>query len=365
MSTPLFTQEEWERLLAPITEQVPTGEPLIYEGTYDNIREARREDDATLPRNEWDTELKKADWPQVYKLCLKALTTQTKDIQITIWLTEALLHLHSYLGLQTGLQLLFYLCERYWKTLFPALEEDDVTSRVAPFFWLNHDKFILKLGTLPMTQPQSADALPYHLFHYESARALEELPVSQKEAAVAAGRPTKSKFFSSAALTPLPFYTSLAKVLEISLHTLEQLDQFLTNHCGKEAPSLSKLRQRLMEANQLTLAILKERPLSPNQETESIPQKAGLELSAKEEVQDHRGPSRGPIQNRREAYQRLAEIAEYLQQIEPHSPTPYLIRRAISWGDMSLTDLLLELVNDERDLIAIYSLLGIKKPPKK
>ena len=45
---------------------------------------------------------------------------------------------------------------------------------------------------------------------------------------------------------------------------------------------------------------------------------------------------------------------------EPHSPTPYLVKRAVSWGDMTLTELLRELVNDDNNLKAILSLLGLK-----
>jgi type VI secretion system ImpA/VasJ family protein len=72
----------------------------------------------------------------------------------------------------------------------------------------------------------------------------------------------------------------------------------------------------------------------------------------------------GPIRNRAEAYQLLSEIADYLAKIEPHSPTPYLVRRAVVWGEMSLADLLKELVGDNpANLKAVYSLLGIKEQP--
>ncbi len=67
-----------------------------------------------------------------------------------------------------------------------------------------------------------------------------------------------------------------------------------------------------------------------------------------------------PICSRSEAYRRLAEAADYLLRTEPHSPTPYLVKRAIGWGNMSLTELLMELVNSENDLAGIYNLLGIK-----
>jgi type VI secretion system ImpA/VasJ family protein len=70
----------------------------------------------------------------------------------------------------------------------------------------------------------------------------------------------------------------------------------------------------------------------------------------------------GPPRGRAEAYQQLSEIADYLMKIEPHSPTPYLIRRAVSWGEMSLAELLKELVG-AGNLTAVYSLLGIEEQP--
>jgi predicted component of type VI protein secretion system len=72
----------------------------------------------------------------------------------------------------------------------------------------------------------------------------------------------------------------------------------------------------------------------------------------------------GSIKGRAEAYRQLSEIADYLTKIEPHSPTPYLIRRAVAWGEMSLEELLKELVGDNlANLKAVYSLLGIKEQP--
>jgi type VI secretion system protein ImpA len=58
----------------------------------------------------------------------------------------------------------------------------------------------------------------------------------------------------------------------------------------------------------------------------------------------------------------LAEAAEYLIQKEPHSPVPHLVRRAVSWGNMTFAELVQELVEDQRNLQAIYGLLGMRSP---
>ena len=69
----------------------------------------------------------------------------------------------------------------------------------------------------------------------------------------------------------------------------------------------------------------------------------------------------GPITNREEAYRLLESVAAYLQKTEPHSPTPYLIKRAVAWGRMSLADLMQEVVREEGDITRFFSLLGIKE----
>jgi predicted component of type VI protein secretion system len=79
----------------------------------------------------------------------------------------------------------------------------------------------------------------------------------------------------------------------------------------------------------------------------------------------HSTSSSGPILNRDDAYRRLAEAADYLAITEPHSPTPYLVRRAIAWGSMRLEDLLPELVRNGNELTEIYRLLQIDRQPGK
>jgi predicted component of type VI protein secretion system len=65
------------------------------------------------------------------------------------------------------------------------------------------------------------------------------------------------------------------------------------------------------------------------------------------------------IRSRDDAYARIAQVADYLQRTEPHSPTPYLLRRAIHWGRLDLNQLLLELTSNGMDFMQVIRLLGI------
>ena len=113
------------------------------------------------------------------------------------------------------------------------------------------------------------------------------------------------------------------------------------------------------EIQELVSTVLQDRDEENGEEGEApLPaQEAGQDFGADGEKGTY---TTGSIRNRTDAYQRLSEIADYLAQVEPHSPTPYLVRRAVAWGSMTVMELLQELVQDEGDLRGIYNLLGMR-----
>ncbi len=53
-----------------------------------------------------------------------------------------------------------------------------------------------------------------------------------------------------------------------------------------------------------------------------------------------------------------------LQRLEPHSPIPYLINRAVELGALSFPDLMRQLIRDSDVLMTMNRELGIKPPPE-
>lgn len=355
-----ISTNDWERLLAPISEESPCGRSLVYEGTYDEIREARRQDDPTLPQGDWQIELKKANWVQVRDLCVEALTKRTKDLQIAAWFTEALLWLHGYTGLKAGLQLIIHFCENYWETVYPLLEENgDVEMRISSLVWIN-EKLSLQLGNVAITAPATRDAFPYTFIDHEEAWLLENrASIKEKQAAEAAGKPTRAKFLTSATLTPREFCVNLATDLRESIEYVDTLNHLLDNLCSRQAPGLGKFRDTLVNIQRVVETMLKDKPSEVDSNAEIFEENTSTDTTISDDKLFIKNANL-PIRSRGEAYRRLAEAADFLMQHEPHSPTPYLVKRAIKWGNMSLTELLMELVNNNSDLAAIYQLLGIK-----
>ena len=139
-------------LLAPIPGDHPGGEYLRYEGTYDRIQEARREDDPNLPQGEWKTALKRANWPEVQRVCRDALQNRSKDLQLAAWLTEAWTVLKGLQGAILGVHLVTALCHEHWEHLFPELDGDDASFRLSPVDWLEQ-RLPLRLKSVPITKP--------------------------------------------------------------------------------------------------------------------------------------------------------------------------------------------------------------------
>jgi len=352
MSTVLTSsrQIEVDDLLQPIAGDNPAGESLRYEGTYDRIAEARREDDPKLSQGIYKTAHKRADWLMVSSVCVEALTTRTKDLQIAGWLLEAWLHRDGFAGVAKGLRLVAGMCEHFWNELYPEIEPNDLEGRIAPFDWIEQ-KLSLKLKQIPLTM--HAEGESYSYVDWERACHFENLAMKDPRAlqeALAKISPTMSAFRNAVRATERAFYAELVCDLDDAIEVCAQLEQLLDEKCGKNAPGFRQFREALNAVRQFICQDLGQ------EEAET----AVLELeSPQPAVPEFEPSSGGPIRSRADAYRRLSEAADYLLRAEPHSPTPYLVKRAVEWGNMSLPELLQQIVRNEGELSEIDRLLQL------
>jgi len=344
------------KLLEPIPGERPTGESLRYQGTYDAINEARREDDTRLPQGVWESDLHRADWREVARLCIEALTVRTKDLQIAVWLLEANVHLEGTPGLANGLSFLSELCERYWDDMYPELAPEEPEYRSAPVEWMGR-QLGQYLVELPITnlEPQVDRQLTLSDWRQLMSRHAAE------------GELTVARFISAAGRVSSERYQALARDLRDAAPEAARFEAAMDGRFrASEAPSLQPLREAMTELEQLALRILRERgeetvmsaPEEMNPVTQSdVPAQPGESAAPTAPAQGD--APEGPIHSRQQAYQRLEAAANYLLRTEPHSPTPYLVLRAVSWGKLSLSEVLAELVTDERNLEYIRTSLGL------
>ena len=152
-----------EALLQPISEANPSGEALQYSGVYDEIRDARRADEA-LPQGQWQTELKVADYKQVINLSIPVLTSQTKDLQIAAWLSESLIKVHGFAGLRDSMKMMTGLQETFWETIYPEIDEGDMEGRANAIEWMESQTAIT-VKTIPITAGEA-----FNFMNWEESR---------------------------------------------------------------------------------------------------------------------------------------------------------------------------------------------------
>jgi type VI secretion system ImpA family protein len=251
------------------------------------------------------------------------------------------------------------LCRTFWPSLHPTLE-DGLETRLAPIVWAA-DKLPLPLKQVSVTAPAGEDSAAYGWKDWEEGLYLANL--AQRDAGSAAkaqeqGMVPQAKFMVSVSLTPAPWFGKLAAEAAAALAAAGELEAALAESCGDTAPSLTPLKAPLAAIQAYACRVLEERGEAAPVDAPDLSDL--LDPSDRSEDTGAETPRSGGVSSRSEAYQRLAEAADYLLRTEPHSPVPYLVRRAVSWGNLSLAELLQELLQKNADLPTLYTLLGIK-----
>lgn len=355
-------------LLLPISDGMPAGEPMQLTAEFLQIDEARRGDDPNLPAGIWQRELKAADWDQVIGLCADVLTKRSKDLQVAGWMIEALAHRHGGDGLAAGFDLVTGLCERFWDDLHPQLDEDGPVSRIAAIGWLN-EKIPAIIRQLPITTSNNAGT-SFSWANYVNARRLEALrmrDVRQAEKAEARGAVRLMSIESAIEATPEDFYRDVRDSLDAARAAVVRCEAVFDDRCGASALSLGEIRKVVDEIGGFAGAVLSQRRVTtvsdpaPEADPATPDDKRpddGPEADPAAAPNERRAASHA-IRSREEAYRLLSEVADYLHRTEPHSPTPYLLERAVQWGRMPLHQLVLEMSRGRKDFSALWDLLGL------
>jgi type VI secretion system protein ImpA len=356
-----------EALLAPISEESPSGESLRYEGLYDEMSEARRADD-NLNMGEWQTELKVADYRRVIELAMPALTTKTKDLQVAVWLSEALMKQHGFVGLRDSLQLLHGFHEKFWETVHPEIDEGDMEGRANAISWLD------TTGALVAKEAAITGSAGYSFIDYEDSKVfdipdnIDTLSTEDqakynalKTQAEKEQRVTAELWRREKAATRRAFCEQLNFTIDECWAAFNDLNRIIEEKYDRnQTPGLSNLRKSLDDIHTQVKKLLEEKREEEPDETdvEETEADGGAAGAAGGAAATGGGTATGAIQSRKDALKRLADIADFFQRTEPHSPVAYLVQRAVKWGHMPLDSWLQDVIKDETILYQLRQTLG-------
>ena len=332
-------------LLNPVSDSSPAGENLRYAPIYDKIKEARREDD-DAPQGEWTRTRKTAEWPIVIKLCGEAIATKSKDLQLAVWITEALLKKDGFSGLREGLTLIQGMLENFWETCYPELEDGDAELRAVPLDWLG-GRFDNTLRSTPITR----NGLTW--YKYKESRAVgyeadadSDVKLENRTNAVTEGKTTGEDWDVAYNSTSKDWYVQLEADIDAILELLESLTAFGDEKFGDSAPSFSPMRSTLEEIRNTVHTLLsKKRQGEPDVaaavevEEPAEEETAGWDETPAPQAAAKPRPRRGgsltaePV-DREDACQRVIGAADFLRREDPNNPAPYLLLRALRWGEL-------------------------------
>ena len=355
-----------ETLLAPISEESPSGEYLRYSGIYDEITEARRSD-KDVPQGDWQTEIKYADYRKVISLAVPTLEKETKDLQISAWLSEALAKEHGFVGLRDSLRLIGGLQENFWETLHPEVDEGDMEGRANAIAWMElQTSYAIKQAKITGYNGYSfidfEDSKKYDIpDNIESLDSSEQARYNALRAeAEKENRVTANKWRAEMAQTRRQYYEELNFLIEECWAAYADVNRVIEEKFDRnQAPGMNNLKKALDDVHTQVKKFLEEkRAEEPDEADEEI-----IEESADGEggtVVKATGvaTASGAIQSRQDALKRLGDIAEFFRKTEPHSPISYLLARAQKWGNMPLELWLQDVIKDETVIYNIRQTLG-------
>lgn len=325
---------DFAALLAPIPGDSPAGSscPLTQRQKLESMRKEfePNPDDPSLP-----PVAKKPDWSGVHRLTQDILTTTSKDLETAFRLGEALVKLYGFAGLRDTFLLLHGLIDQCWDRLHPTPDEGEgMEVRSERFYWITDAekgaRFSLTVRGIPSVKVKGQE-LSYHDF----------------QLAMKGQGPVAAAAFDSAE----PISPDVADDLAQGLTGLTGLEALLKEKYPTDAPSLAGLRQALEECQGFMNKVLRR----------FAPAEGGAAANGNPGASSSGSGTPANIASRDEAYRQIGQIANVLEQLEPHSPIPYLLRRAIELGRMPFRQLVKELVRDPGALETVSREFGIKQ----
>ncbi len=356
-----------DQLLAPVSSDNRAGEDIRENASQDSpyytIKDARNAARAAERNNMFDSDTSEADsqWRKILDLAPDILQNHAKDLEVASWYTEALIRHYGFPGLRDGFKLIKGLIDLFWDELYPMPDEDGIETRVASLTGLNGEGaegvLITPIRNVYITE--GSEPGPFNFWKYQQVLEVEKVidEEAKKEKADKLGFDMED-VDRAVANSSEGFYTDLCDDLSEAIATYREVGTLLDEHCGiSESPPTSNIMNMLEGCLGAVKHIGKFKLPEPENDEDASSETAAESAST---APGESSAISGPIKNRDDAFKKLIEISDFFRKTEPHSPIPYILERAVKWGDMPLESLIRELIPDSsaRDLYG--SLTGIR-----
>jgi type VI secretion system protein ImpA len=287
-------------------------------------------------------------WRDVHNLCLRELTTRTKDIELISWLAEATVRTTGIVALADVFAAAKSLITGHLDKLHPSSEADTPSDRISSLAGLNGSQD--SDGTLvrPLYLAALAPDQIYGrgcLWHFQRAIGTKG---ERDDGALSGMR----EMFSSAQPDDVRQIRAAASRCVADINAI---DSHLTEVYKSDAPSFRRLRDIFQEIHSAYAELAMNIALSNIEEDPKVEPTAAAPNNT-----IARAPSTSGITDREQAFQTLLQIAAFFRRTEPHSAIPLALETIVRRGRMDFMGLLLELVPDENQRREVLTRAGIE-----
>lgn len=362
----LSTEFDLDFLLAPFPGDSPAGaDPRADDngGDLRAIRESRdtarnierkADDNGEEPIESWQ------HWRSARDVSIRMLAEQSKDLEVASYLTEALLRTDAFEGLSHGLRVIRGLVQGMWDDLYPRPnpEEPDEESRLSERL-----RSLTRLngqdgpGLLPPVLArvhitEGATVGPFACWHYRQASELAKKSPDEQVRRINDGAVNMSQLDRAVNETSPQFFGQLLGSMNACLAELQELDNALTEKCGRYAPSWSAIREELEECCRILRLIAKGR----------LPAEDSATMADGSPVTGA-GPgaaATGGLTSREDAFRMLELVAAFFERMDPQSLLALQLRKIIRLGRMTPEEYYREMLEDDSARDKLFKAVGLK-----
>lgn len=364
-------------LLADISQDLPCGDDTREDASptspYFTLKDLRSQARALERQVLADDEVVQVpQWREMAREIPVLLTERTKDLEYVAWLIEALCREHGFVGLADGFMLARELLLNHWDNLYPAPDEEGLATRIAPLVGLNgldaEGTLIQPILSVPLFQ--SDDGGAFATWHAEQAAEVGRLDEDRARNRINTGAASPEQLQAAVASTPVEDLASTREAIHRAQQAFADLSEVMDEVMGEPQPTTN-----IRHALDRCLSILSHHAGSRIDEwtSQHAPQaatvadgngEAGIDDAGLEEstARPRVDPVQVAIESRAEALAELRRLSDFFLKTEPHSPVSYAIRKAVRWSELSLPELMQELIDDGGARDGFYRLTGVPAP---
>lgn len=362
---PELETADFEAILAPLAGDQPTGVDLRQDfaptSIYFRLRDARAQarDAERQADTEGSDEGLPALWRPVATMAIGALKSNSKDLEVATWLTEALVRIAGLRGLMAGAAVIGGLVERHWDGLFPVPEEGDVEARVAAVAGLSGQGAD---GTLMQPLRKVAlfrrpDGSPFSIWQFQAALELSGITDPARRAQrIDSGVLPFEEVEKEARLAGATHWSAQRELIAKTLAAWKEMERAFDEKAGDASPAANRVRE-LLEFVSETCG-----RFAPSDATDGAAEMTSATAPAAAGDGAAAVATPGSITGREQALRQLTEIAAWFKRNEPSSPIGFTLDEAVRRARLGWPELVAELVSDETARYSLLTSAGIKPP---